>query len=204
MSYRYRFAKANTQKVNKMRNYTVNQLKSFFANKNNIYDEEEDYFSFENMFEQDEIFDFGNNYFIPGCVMSVSEPLFKKTDTNDYFESYMPYICTEQAFLAVIEAYRNYITDYYKKMLDNEDELKESCNEKIKTWDKFSTIMNYSVNEENQDRMGRLNIAHYPYNLNLKQERIVNSCLFEYEIFELVRLYKTFDWENNVLLFYGW
>ena len=31
-----------------------------------------------------------------------------------------------------------------------------------------------------------------------------NSWSYEYSIFELVRLYKTFDWENDNLVLMGW
>lgn len=44
----------------------------------------------------------------------------------------------------------------------------------------------------------------YPLNLDLSNSRITDSCLYEYGIFELVRLYKTFDWENNNLVLMGW
>jgi hypothetical protein len=33
--------------------------------------------------------------------------------------------------------------------------------------------------------------------------RLVSSWKYEYEIFELVRIYKTFDFKKNVLIYYG-
>jgi hypothetical protein len=41
-------------------------------------------------------------------------------------------------------------------------------------------------------------------NLDPEDECITNSWLYEHQIFELVRLYKTIDWDNKCLLFYGW
>ena len=57
------------------------------------------------------------------------------------------------------------------------------------------------MNPQIQESMNR---AYYPYNIEDDTERIVNSWLYEYSAFELTRLYKTFDWDNNYLLFYGW
>ena len=37
-----------------------------------------------------------------------------------------------------------------------------------------------------------------------ESETILNSWLFEYQIFELVRLYKSIDWNKYTILFYGW
>lgn len=43
-----------------------------------------------------------------------------------------------------------------------------------------------------------------PINLDEDSDCITHSWLYEYSIFELVRLYKTFDWENNDLVLMGW
>ena len=37
-----------------------------------------------------------------------------------------------------------------------------------------------------------------------EKECLVSSWLYEHTIFDLVRIYKTFDWENKCLLFMGW
>lgn len=42
-----------------------------------------------------------------------------------------------------------------------------------------------------------------PYNLN-KGDAVTTSWKFEYAQFELVRIYKTFDFKNNVLIYYGY
>ena len=42
-----------------------------------------------------------------------------------------------------------------------------------------------------------------PYDLDDDTDCIVNSWKYEYVIFELVRIYKTFDWKNDVLLYVG-
>lgn len=42
-----------------------------------------------------------------------------------------------------------------------------------------------------------------PYNLD-EGDEITTSWKYEYSIFELVRIYKTFDWKNNVMIYYGY
>jgi len=42
-----------------------------------------------------------------------------------------------------------------------------------------------------------------PYNLN-NGDQITTSWKYEYNVFELVRIYKNFDWKNNVMVFYAW
>lgn len=42
-----------------------------------------------------------------------------------------------------------------------------------------------------------------PYNLK-NGDNITTSWKYEYAIFELVRIYKSFDWKRNVMIYYGY
>ena len=42
-----------------------------------------------------------------------------------------------------------------------------------------------------------------PFDLNYDRE-LVSSWKYEYAIFNLVNLYKTFDWKRNVMIYYGY
>ena len=42
-----------------------------------------------------------------------------------------------------------------------------------------------------------------PYDLE-NGDSITTSWKYEYEIFELVRIYKHFDWKKNVMVYYGY
>lgn len=60
---------------------------------------------------------------------------------------------------------------------------------------------------EAQDKLDRWSGKYFgisPINLDESRERITDSWSYEYAIFELVRLYKIFDWENNDLVLVGW
>lgn len=39
--------------------------------------------------------------------------------------------------------------------------------------------------------------------MNKNSERLNRSWLYKHEYFKLVRIYKTFDWENNEMIFMG-
>ncbi len=41
-----------------------------------------------------------------------------------------------------------------------------------------------------------------PFNLNPKVKSITTSSLYEYNIFELIRIYKSFDWNKDLLCYY--
>lgn len=43
-----------------------------------------------------------------------------------------------------------------------------------------------------------------PFNLDDGKDEVTSSWKYEYSIFELVRIYKSFDWENNVMIHYGY
>ena len=43
-----------------------------------------------------------------------------------------------------------------------------------------------------------------PIDLDENKEQIAGDWSYEYAIFELVRLYKIFDWENDELVLMGW
>jgi len=42
-----------------------------------------------------------------------------------------------------------------------------------------------------------------PYNLNPRLKDVVSSWLYEYAIFNLVKEYREFDWENDLLVYVG-
>ena len=42
-----------------------------------------------------------------------------------------------------------------------------------------------------------------PYDLQ-NGDKITSSSKYEYAIFELVRIYKSFDWKRNVMIYYGY
>jgi len=50
--------------------------------------------------------------------------------------------------------------------------------------------------------MSFLGDARRPYNLD-RNSTVSDSWKYEYAQFELVNIYKSFDWENNIMIYYG-
>ena len=118
-----------------------------------------------------------------------------------------------------IEVYHEMVKKYYNKYFDafiNEDKSSflKSAKQFFKDG-KMLTIYDFSaITDKEQNAIFEM-INHIrdiiseweyltPYELDDDKLTCCTSWKYEYSIFELVRLYKSFDWENNVLVFYGW
>ena len=106
-------------------------------------------------------------------------------------------LCSKEDFKAIIEAYKQKIVNYFKGLLDakEEDSLLPINQPKEEKW-------RYAI--ESKLRYWQVPWALTPINLDENSDYITHSWLYEYSIFELVRLSKTFNWENNDLVLMGW
>lgn len=139
------------------------------------------------------IYEFGKDYENSDNLITNSNPFFQNTETNEYYSEYSPYVINKDGLLSAIEFYRIKILNYYKSFLLSDDELYElgyfkNNNERI-----MSDIKQKIFEWNNKE--------HPPYNLN--GDVFINSWLYEYEIFSLVYIYKTTDWENESIVFCG-
>ena len=203
MSYRFRFAKAKKDNVLSVRDMTYAELVDFYKkNKPDMYNNYEDEEEFEpyHMFEQEEIYDFAQLPFLSELTKT-AEKLFTKSETDAMFEHYNMYLCSRETFLTAIELMRKMIAENFKEMLSLPyEQLQMKVHNKMEEWQLMTEVLGL----ENEEKYNNMNEVHKPYNLKEDSKVIVQSWLYEYSIFELVRLYKEFDWENDVLLFYGW
>ena len=107
-------------------------------------------------------------------------------------------------------------------ILDDKDGLKaaiEFCRNKVVDWyeDLLREKSNDSWNDAPQiDRMKQfVNLAlgrwksewvtdYRPYNLGVNSKRLNNHGCWEFVVWDLVNVYKTFDWDNYSIMFMGW
>lgn len=117
------------------------------------------------------------------------------------------YIVGKDAIKIAIDFYKNEVIDYYKEVNvfledlkdeNNQEEIRRIIANRVRNWITVEEMVGLGMDKEKADKI------FLPYNLNLKEETIVNSDLFEYMIFELARIYKTIDLDNNVLMFCGY
>lgn len=158
------------------------------------YEEGEGYFAPRQL--SGEFYELGKEAFLN--LEQTCPQIFTSKELRDYYEDYGFNLLTQENFKQIIESYKEKIIDYFSYLLNPEapshyykpplkitkEELwKRHIEEKLFTWQsKYYTD---------------------PVDLSLDKEYITTSGLYEYVIFELIRLYKTFDWKNNDLALVG-
>lgn len=191
MGYRHYFFEVDKKDVEKVKDKTYEELMEIAKEYGAEIEEDEDWFYFNNdkFMNKKCIYEFGKLYWDDTAerIYSKGVPLFTIKDTQDAFDDYYPYVMGSDAMLEAIEIYKEKIINYYEDLL-KEDTLENlnarfthHIDDMLLRWKRFGVI-----------------------DTDLERERISKSWMYEHQIFELVRLYKTIDWDNKCLLFYGW
>jgi hypothetical protein len=199
MGYRHRFAAVSKTLVDETANHTIDELRQWCDARGK---DTEDGVFFYDIYDQKEIFDFGKDCRFAEELIAKSQPVYHNNDTQEYMD--VPVIVNKEGFLFVLDQIRLIVKNHYQECMEMDaDCMKAEFKKKADAWslavEQIPCLQ--TMNPKMQDSMNR---AYYPYNIDDDREHIVNSWLYEYSVFELVRLYKTFDWDNNYLLFYGW
>lgn len=206
MGYRHRFAVVSKSVYDAVKDMSVEQLKEWVAtNQPNGWHEmpgEGGFFCHYLLLGQKEIFDFGKDCWFANDLMCRAKPLFSNAETEAAMEPIV--VCDKSDFEFVIEEMRKHIHNYFKEIFDtySYDQMKLHFQNKYEEWGNMTEIL--GLTNMSADKMAAINAQHRPYNMDLNRECLVNSWLYEYEIFELVLLYRQFNWDTTVLLFYGW
>lgn len=154
-------------------------------------------------FKQEQIFEFGKLYFEDTAerIYETGRPLFDNKDIQEYFADYQPYIVTKEALKIAIEIYEQKIINYYKGLFEKDEKL---CEPFFRIpFDKIDKSIQEKCVEHCRNQLSEW-LRGFAINKSEKDEKLTNSWQYEYEIFELLRLYKTFDFNKYDLLFYGW
>lgn len=142
-----------------------------------------------------EICEFGKHVDWAFEMQSKNESIFDSEDLKEWYSDYAPVTCTKDDFLFVIEYYKQKIVDYYKSLLELDHEEKALG---MTLEQKWKNHINNQLREWDNE------FGFCPLNTDLSCSKINRSWLYEYEIFELIRVYKTFDFENDALILLGW
>ena len=206
MGYRHRFATVSKDVYDTVKDMTPEQLKEWVLKNQpeGWYDEGdgEGWFSHYLVLGQTEIFDFGKDCWFADNLIQRTKPLFNNHETAEAME--LISLCTKADFEFVIEEMRKHIHQYFQECFDtySPEQMKCHFRGKAEEWGDMTDIL--GITDIEPEKADVINAQHRPYNMDLSRERLVSSWLYEYEIFELVLLYRTFNWENTVLMFYGW
>ena len=186
MSYRFRLYEYNKDLVDELQRcktyddvyYTLTE-----EERENCEEPEELY-----LFELgSELFDLGSNFDDASVVIANGEPLFKTEELQEHFEHFKPVIVRKEELLYIIERYKQKIVDLYKDLLEDPDQkvqygkMLQHTKHRFAEWNTLRVINTYE-----------------------NEESLCNSWIYEYVIFDLVRIYKSFDWKNKRMIFMGW
>lgn len=223
MGYRTYIGSMPKREYNKIKSMSKEQLIEHYKLE---YDEYEDYLGIE-------VYEFGEQLYCFGKTRHFNPPkkylktFFKNKELNEYFIKEHDFNIVTKEFLEhIIESYRKEISDYYNDMVNPFFDVKNKILEREKPSEFLNSIeFDYQypennitfdftkITQEEQNSLFKI-IQHVrdnrmewtvltPYSLE-KGNKITTSWKYEYSIFELVRIYKSFDWKRNVMIYYGY
>lgn len=189
--------------VDDIKNLTYDELIEY-ARARNLLEEDEDaaWVQFHELLGRNIFFEFGKYYENDDNICNLGTPLFLNPDTQKSFKEYNPYVVGKEAVFSAIEHNRKKIVDWYNSLLMTQEEYDESCKPYFCDSTKQEDRIKAHLIRQKEEWQNNFNIL--AINTDMKSPKIVNSWLYEYEIFELVHQLKIMDWEKNTLVFYGW
>lgn len=180
------------------------------------------------------VYEFGKTLYEFGKYVDFNPPkgsirtFFKKKVTEKNWNDNDELKVVTKEFLAyVIETYKERVKKYYNDMMTPFFDKKDSILDHEKTTNFLNSIKTkYSSNdnsytfdfslitEDEQTALFKI-MEHIrtmrtewtcltPFDLDDGRDEITTSWKYEYGIFELVRIYKSFDWKKNVMIYYGY
>jgi hypothetical protein len=148
-----------------------------------------------------ELYELGKYSEIGFKLESERPSLFTSKELKERYSDYGFALLTKEDFKAVIEAYRQKIIAWLESLL-NPNESRIDSN-KLSKEERKRLEWEYEIRDKLDAWSGKC-FGISPIDLDESRERITGDWSYEYAIFELVRLYKIFDWENDDLVLAGW
>lgn len=184
MGYRNYLYKIKKKDVNEIRNMSLEELKK-------KYEEDDGYIHLPELLREDCIFEFGKLYWDDTIerINNTGEKLFTNEEVQEWFCDYNPYLVGKEALKEAINIYEGKIKTIYAE-LDKEVENAETFE------DKYELYKRHISDYERWWARG--------FVIDLEKKAICHSWLYEHQIFELVHLYKTIDFDEYDLVFLGW
>jgi uncharacterized ubiquitin-like protein YukD len=227
MGYRTYIGSMPKREYNKIKSMTKDQLIEHYKVEREDYEIEEGYIGMG-------VYDFAETLYEFGKYTDFEPPkgsqktFFKNKALNKCFTEEHDFAIVTPDFLKyIIESYEKRVKDYYNEMMtpffgkkseerfyrDNPSDFLNSVkveynypNNKYKF--DFSTITQdeqnalFEIIEHVRSMRSEWNNLT-PYDLE-KGSEVTTSWKYEYGIFELVKIYKSFDWKRNVMVYYGY
>ena len=211
MGYRQYFYEVDKHKVDEIRKCKTEEELYQYCIKNGIecskneWDNEIEYYMPLYHLGR-ELFNFGKFYENEDDIYKNGDSLFTSDELNERYSDYGAIICNKKALLSAIEWQKQRIIKIYENLINNTFEDSFERYAYAKDIDEkelhFKRLLHHCTDHL---RWWKPEFGDYTaINLDEENDNLVDSWLYEHTIFDLVRIYKTFDWENKCLMFMGW
>jgi hypothetical protein len=221
MGYRTYIAEMPKREYNKIKSMTEQELIEFY---NIEVDEDSSWYKGVYKYGKD-LYEFGK-YTDFNPPKKSMKPFFKNKELMKRYEEYDFYVVTPEFLEYIIEMYTQKVRDYYDKMMIPFMGKREEIFDREKPSEFLNSIKTeyHYPNDKHtfdfskitpEEETQLFNIIEHvrnfrtewtvltPYNLK-NGDAVTTSWKYEYGLFELVRIYKSFDWKRKVMLFIGW
>jgi len=187
MGYRHYLYKVEKNELNKIRNMSNSDLYIYTNSK-----EEDNISSPLEIFRCNCIYNLGeiDNKLYKVLAKSRISEIFSQEEVKEKMEEYDNGILNADGFLEILKLYKEHILNYFNDLL--KDGYEESWREDKTSSEKLKAHIEEKI---------RMITDCNEYDFNLKNAQITDSWFFEYALFELIRLYKTIDWDNYYVVY---
>lgn len=134
------------------------------------------------LFKLKTVFEFGAYSDFDSGILKISNNFFRRKETIEKLDEYYFKEIDENCFIKIIDLVRESIADYFSKLSNDVQKSKKHIESKKRKWNDKILV---------------------PYNIG-KNKSLIDDDSYEYNIFELVKIYKEFDFDKNILLFIGY
>jgi len=186
MGYRIYLGKMLKAELIKLNALTIEEF--------NLKKEKDEWYSVMDEVQKD-IYEFGKYVeWTEGEFKKYCNPIIKNKEVNEWIEGDF-YTINKDGLAFIIDYYRKEVYEHYKYMSD---------------------IMKKVLEGKHNDKLAMANIYNHvngmtmewassPYILSTEKDtEIVSSWKYEYAVFELANIYKSFDYENYEMIIYGY
>lgn len=189
MGYRQYLYQVDKKFVEQIRACKTNEEYGEVFKENVSGNDEEDYFPVYHLGK--ELFEFGKHYGNSDEMYKHGDSLFTSEELNEMYSDYEAIVLDKEGLLCAIEWQREKVTSLY------EDLTKEKSADKYDDRSQFDRLLEHAMDYLRWWKFGSCDLEE-------NSDHVARSWLYEHTIFDLVRIYKTFDWEKYCLVFAGW
>jgi hypothetical protein len=192
MGYRNYIGKISKENYEKIKDLSPTELDNHF----NLNKEEDDvYYLSKKDLEVKELYELGSYCDYGYKHKELLTDFFSNKETNElYHNSDTEFqLVNSKDFLAIIiDDYKERVKRMYENLLKDYDRSDLSKLTKVQVMEAFEHISSMSFEWTHLT----------PYDLD-ETEKITSSWKYEYAIFELISIYKRFDWDKDVMVYWG-